>query len=57
MTGINTSVMDMKVLTVICVVVAHQCQQMKQMLNKCVRLQEVGKGNLWTKLHQRLVFL
>ena len=31
MTGINTSLMDMRVLTVICVVVAHQFHQLKQM--------------------------
>jgi hypothetical protein len=57
MTGINTSVMDAKVLTMIHVVVPHQYQQMKQISSVCKILLEVTEGNMWTKLLQRLEFL
>ena len=40
----------------ICVLVAHH-QQIKQMSSTYERFFEVTKGNLWTKLHQRLEFL
>jgi hypothetical protein len=57
MTGIHASMLDETVLTMMCVVVTHQYQQMKQMLSMCERSCEVTENNLWTKLHQRLEFL
>jgi hypothetical protein len=56
MTGINASVTDAEVLTMIHAVVPHQYQQMKQMSSVCEILCEVTEGNVWTKLLQRLEF-